>query len=93
MQSAQLSSKNQITVPSQVRRQLRIGSGDRIRFEPTKDGRFIVAAASAEVRSSGAARRRLAKGGQSAAPVDIDAVLSARALEEDQRVRKGREKQ
>lgn len=89
MQSARLSSKNQITVPSEVRRQLRISSGDRIRFEPTKDGHFTVAPMPTEIRSDGAARRRLAKAGKDRFPIDIDAVIRAGVLQDDQRIHEG----
>jgi|GEM_PF-6337601 len=87
MESATLSSKNQITVPSQVRRELRIGSGDRIRFEPTRDGRFIVEPVPTGVRSDGAAKRRLSKMKRDLETVDIETAIRDSVLKEDQRIR------
>ena len=85
MESAKLSSKNQITVPRQVRRALSIHSGDRICFQPTGDGRFLVDSVPQPKRSDGAARRRLS--GTSHPPVDIDATVTRAVLDEDRRIR------
>lgn len=87
METVKLSSKNQITVPGRVRRQLRIGSGDRICFEATQDGRFIVSPAAASVCSDGAARRRLKKTGKVLPPVNIDAAIRSVVLNEDERIK------
>ena len=89
MESAKLSSKSQITVPRAVRQQLRIGQGDRIGFEATGDGRFIVAKAAALRRSDGAARRRL-PGNVARPPADLADSLSKAVSEDDQRIRAGR---
>lgn len=88
MVTVKLSSKNQITVPSQVRRQLRIASGDRICFEAMQDGRFIVASVSEAVHSDGAARRRLEKVGKALSPSSMDAVIGASVLSDDQRIKR-----
>lgn len=87
MQTSTLSSKNQITVPSGVRQQLRIGSGDRIRFQPTKDGRFLVEAVPSTARSDGAARRRLAQA-KKRMTIDIEAAISATVLADEGRIRR-----
>lgn len=41
-QSATITSKGQITVPMQIRRSLGVGTGDKLRFEPQKDGYRVV---------------------------------------------------
>ena len=87
METVKLSSKNQITVPGRVRRQLRIGSGDRICFEATQDGRFIVSPAADSVCSDGAARRRLKKAGKKLSPINIDAAIRSVVLNEDERIK------
>ena len=61
MTTAMLSSKNQITLPKEVRDRLQVASGDRVTFEPTPDGRFVVGHASPVQRSDGAAKKRLRK--------------------------------
>lgn len=89
MESAKLSSKSQITVPREVRAQLRVGCGDRLSFEPTGDGRFLVTKAEALRRSDGAARRRMgAAASRSCAATDEAIVRSV--SEDDRRIRAGR---
>lgn len=41
-QSATITSKGQITVPIEIRRSLGVGTGDKLRFEPQKDGYRVV---------------------------------------------------
>ena len=41
-QSATITSKGQITVPIQIRRSLGVRPGDKLRFEPQKDGYRVV---------------------------------------------------
>jgi AbrB family looped-hinge helix DNA binding protein len=89
MFTVKLSSKNQITVPGQVRRQLRIGSGDRICFEAMQDGRFVVTSVATAARSDGAARRRLRKAGEALSPSSMDALIGASVLSDDQRIKRG----
>ncbi|HSP42656.1 MAG TPA: AbrB/MazE/SpoVT family DNA-binding domain-containing protein [Luteolibacter sp.] len=89
METAKLSSKSQITVPRNVREKLRVGRGDRIRFEPTDDGRFIVCKAGALQRSDGAARRRL-RDAKSGPFTDIAEAIQRTVAEDDQRIRSGR---
>jgi len=83
MQTSTLSSKNQITVPSRVRRQLQLASGDRIRFASTEDGRFIVEAVPPGTRSDSAARRRLKKVATPLNQAEIDSAI-LKALREDE---------
>ena len=88
MDIAKLSSKSQITVPRKVRQELRIGKGDRIGFEATEDGRFIISKATPIRKSDGAARRRL--GNQITPMPDLEEVLVRAMREDDQRIRTGR---
>lgn len=87
METAKLSSKSQITIPRRVREQLRVGRGDRIGFEPTGDGRFIVGKAEPVRRSDGAARRR---GAAVLPPADAAATIMRMVVEDDRRIRAGR---
>lgn len=88
MESAKLSSKSQITVPRKVRQELRIGKGDRIGFEATRDGRFIISKAAPTHRSDGAARRRLE--GDIPPTPELAEVLMQTVREDDWRIRTGR---
>lgn len=88
MESAKLSSKSQITVPRNVRQHLRIGKGDRIGFEATQDGRFIISKAAPAHKSDGAARRRL--GGKVPQAPDLAEALIRAVREDDLRIRTGR---
>ncbi len=88
MESAKLSSKSQITVPRKVREHLRIGRGDRIDFEATHDGRFIICKAAPVHKSDGAARQRLE--GKAAQVLDYAQALVRAVQEDDQRIRAGR---
>lgn len=88
MESAKLSSKCQITVPQEVRQHLRIGKGDRIGFEATQDGRFIISKATPTHKSDGAARRRLA--GKAPHLPELKTALVQAVQEDDQRIRTGR---
>lgn len=89
METAKLSSKSQITVPRKVREHLRIVRGDRIGFEATADGRFIIGKTGTAHRSDGAARRRLQ--GKFAHPAaGIAEVLTRAVMADDQRILEGR---
>jgi len=85
MESAKLSSKSQITVPRKVRQELRIGKGDRIAFEATNDGRFIICKAAPTHKSDGAARRRL--GGNVPQVPDYAEAIIRVVREDDLRIR------
>lgn len=87
MTSAKLTVKSQITIPRQVRETLGLACGDRIVFEPSPDGRFIVTKAAPIKRSDGAARRRLATAAP--APGDEGRVISRMIAGDDQRIRRG----
>lgn len=87
MESAKLSSKSQITVPRKVRQELRIEKGDRIAFEATNDGRFIICKAAPTRRSDGAARRRL--GGNVPQGTDYERALIQAVVKDDSRIRTG----
>jgi len=50
MSLAKLTSKAQITIPSDVRKDLRVGPGDHLEFVKDSQGRFIVSAAKTGVR-------------------------------------------
>ena len=89
METAKLSSKSQITVPRKVRELLRVSRGDRIGFEATADGRFIIGKAAPVHKSDGAARRRLV-GGIAPPPAATAEVLGEAVRADDQRIREGR---
>ncbi len=74
MSSAKITSKGQVTIPVEVRRQLGLQSGSRLAFERTKDGVY-------EIHAEGSSMRDL-KGAVQApkAPVsleDMDAAIAA----------------
>ena len=50
MPTATLTSKGQITIPAEVRRELNVGTGDRIEFVQVEPGRYEVVAATRSVR-------------------------------------------
>ena len=50
MSAATVTSKGQITIPADVRRALRVSSGDRIEFVEIEPGRFEIVAATGSVR-------------------------------------------
>lgn len=50
MSTATLTSKGQITIPAQVRRELNVGTGDRVEFVQIEPGRYEVVAATRSVR-------------------------------------------
>jgi antitoxin PrlF len=66
MSTATLTSKGQITIPSDVRRALNVQTGDRVEFVEVEPGRFEIVAATRSVREL--------KGmfGPAARPVSID---------------------
>jgi AbrB family looped-hinge helix DNA binding protein len=55
MATATITAKNQITIPSKVRRELRLERGDRVAFERTRDGRFVLRKERVGRKSDGAA--------------------------------------
>jgi AbrB family looped-hinge helix DNA binding protein len=89
MEFATLTAKSQITVPRDVREKLRLERGDRIAFEATADGRFILARDAPVLKSDGAARKRLPKG-QRPNQSDESDVISRAIRDDDQRIRQGR---
>jgi AbrB family looped-hinge helix DNA binding protein len=50
MSTATLSSKGQITIPADVRRELNVQTGDRVEFVQIEPGRFELVAATRSVR-------------------------------------------
>jgi AbrB family looped-hinge helix DNA binding protein len=50
MSTATLTSKGQITIPADVRRELNVGTGDRVEFVQIEAGRYEVVAATRSVR-------------------------------------------
>jgi len=50
MAAATVTSKGQITIPADVRRALRVSSGDRVEFVEIEPGRFEIIAATGSVR-------------------------------------------
>lgn len=50
MSTATLTSKGQITIPSDVRRALNVEAGDRVEFVQVEPGRFELVAATRSVR-------------------------------------------
>jgi AbrB family looped-hinge helix DNA binding protein len=87
MESAKLSSKSQITVPRKVRESLRIGRGDRICFEATPDGRYLIGKVAPIQKSDGAARRRLTS--EVVRVPDLRRALVKAVREDDRRIRLG----
>jgi antitoxin PrlF len=75
MPAAQLSSKNQVVVPQEVRVALGVGSGDRIEFVQVEPGRWEVIAATGEVQGLKGLIKKPAK------PVSIDAMNAAIAAQ------------
>jgi AbrB family looped-hinge helix DNA binding protein len=71
MSTATLTSKGQITIPLDVRKDLRVEAGDRVEFVQIAPGRYEVVAATRDVRDL--------KGmfGKPAKPVSIDAMNAA----------------
>lgn len=51
MSTAALSSKGQLTIPADVRADLRLQPGDRVRFEALPDGGYRVSAVRGDVRA------------------------------------------
>lgn len=89
MNIAKLTTKSQITIPREVRERLCLDRGDRIAFESTADGRFIVAKAAPIRKSDGAARKRLAQG-RTFKPLDkVDTILRT-VQADDLRIRQGK---
>ncbi len=50
MASATVTSKGQVTIPADVRRALRVASGDRVEFVEIETGRFEIIAVTGSVR-------------------------------------------
>ena len=50
MAAATVTSKGQITIPADVRRALRVASGDRVEFVEIEPGRYEIIAATGSVR-------------------------------------------
>ena len=50
MSAATVTTKGQITIPADVRRALRLASGDRVEFVEVEPGRFEIVAATGSVR-------------------------------------------
>jgi AbrB family looped-hinge helix DNA binding protein len=50
MSTATLTSKGQITIPADVRRELNVDTGDRVEFVQVEPGRFELVAATRSVR-------------------------------------------
>jgi AbrB family looped-hinge helix DNA binding protein len=71
MSTATLTSEGQITIPLDVRKDLKVEAGDRVRFVQIAPGRYEVVAATRDVRDL--------KGmfGKPAKPVSIDAMNAA----------------
>lgn len=57
MGTATITSKNQITIPSEVRRELNLRKGDRIFFEKAAGGAIVLRKEVSAAKSDGAAAR------------------------------------
>jgi len=75
MATATLTSKGQITIPSQVRASLGLGAGDRIEFVELESGQFAIMAATHSVQSLKGLIRK------PASPVSIDDMNAAIAAQ------------
>ncbi len=51
MTAAKVTSKGQITIPAEVRRRMRVGSGDRVEFVEIEKGVFAIRPIKGDVRS------------------------------------------
>jgi antitoxin PrlF len=71
MAKSTITSKGQITIPVQVRTALGLGTGDRIEFVETEEGKFAIIAATTSVRQLKGSIRK------PAAPVSIDEMNAA----------------
>ena len=51
MPTSAMTSKGQLTVPAEVRAELRLRAGDRVRFEPLGDGAYRLSPVRGDVRA------------------------------------------
>lgn len=84
MQTATMTSKGQITVPAEVRADLRLRAGDRVRFEKLEDGVYRVRPVKGDIR-------RLAGIFQHDGPPlsieDMDRMIGEAVMADDRRTR------
>ena len=57
MSTATITSKHQVTIPKEVRRQMNVHTGDQIEFEANESGRFVLRKCSRAKLSDGAAAK------------------------------------
>jgi len=79
MATATLTSKNQITIPKAVRRQMNLHEGDRIEFKPNAAGEIVMQKDRVFPKSDGAATKYL-KSGKRLSVAEIKDAAKAGAL-------------
>lgn len=75
MSTATLTSKGQITIPTDVRRALNVEAGDRVEFVQVEPGRFEVVAATRSVREL---KGRFGKPAKAVTIDEMNATIAAR---------------
>ncbi len=75
MATATITGKNQITIPREVRSELHLERGDRVAFERTRDGRFVLRKNEGSRKSDGAAVPYIRKKG----PLTVEEMKEAAA--------------
>jgi antitoxin PrlF len=78
MANATLTSKGQLTIPQQVRKRLKLESGDRVEFVELADGAFAIRPAVNDVR---ALKGLLKRPKQSVTIEDMNAAVRARGAQ------------
>lgn len=79
METASLTSKHQITIPSRVRRSLNLHKGDRLSFSLAADGSCVVRKLTLQ-KSSGAARAYLGQRSEPLSEVTMQVAIRKGAL-------------
>lgn len=93
MTMAAITTKNQLTLPKDVRTRLGVGAGDSVVFEAQPDGSFSIRARKARHwRELAGSLNHLLKPKQKAATVEeMDKAIGAHLAEDDRRISRGKE--
>jgi len=88
MTTAAITSKNQLTLPKEVRTKLGVGAGDTVIFEPQPDGSYNVRAKpSRDWRELvGCLNHLVKKGSKPLSVEDMDAVIGKHLAADDRRI-------
>lgn len=92
MTTAAITSKNQLTLPKDVRVKLGVGAGDTVVFEPLPDGGFSVRAKkSRDWRELvGCLNHLVKKGDKPMTAEGMDEVIGKHLAEDDRRISRGK---